>query len=322
MPPAAAPERRPEARSADLPPQALGTSGWHGPLYWPSASDDLFDYAFQPSSAVDWFWARGSGDLFDAIFMRAGDTKSGWAEMCGSRRGGSHSWIEPMRQAINPTPAQVQLINDLRDSMVKAANEVRSACPAPDTLANPSQRLEAMTDRLWALRQAVIIVRPPLESLASSLNLAQQARLNTIDAEAVAQPPRSTSSRAQASRPAPMCGPPLSPFAEWPTREIEQRVRPADEQRQALEMLRMTTLGMVQLLMASCPTDVPHTPLMRLDVAEKRLDALLYAARVVAPAVNGFYLALADEQKAAFNALGRLAGNVRPPSEARGERSQ
>jgi LTXXQ motif family protein len=326
LPPVAALERRPEARSPDQQQQpAMMASGWVGPLYWPYASDDLFDYAFQPSSSTDWFWARGSGDLFDAIFMRAGDARTGWAEMCGSRRGGSGSWIEPMRQAISPTQAQSQLFNDLRDALVKAANEVRSACPSPNTLANPAQRLEAMTDRLWALRQATITIRAPLEGLVGSLSANQQAKLNAIDADAAA-PPLGTGNtpRPQANRPAALCGPPLSPFAEWPGAEIEQRVRPADEQRQALEALRMTTLGMTQFLMASCPSETLRTPLTRIDAAEKRLNALLYAARTLAPAVNGFYGALAEEQKAQFRSLGRLAGTARPTGEApgggRGER--
>jgi hypothetical protein len=283
-------------------------------VYWPYASDDLFDYAFQPSHATDWFWARGSGDLFDAIFMRTADAKPGWAEMCGSRRGGSNSWIEPMRQAINPTHGQIQLINDLRDALVKAANEVRSSCPAPDTRTDPAQRLQAMIDRLWALRQAVVIIRVPLERLLASLSEEQQVRLNAIDAEAMAQPHASASS-ARASRPLPLCGPPLSPFADWPSAEIEQRVRPADEQRQALEMLRLTTLGMTQLLMASCPTEALRKPLARIDAAEARLNALLYAARSLAPAVNGFYLALADEQKTQLRAVGLLSGTARPSAD-------
>jgi hypothetical protein len=304
-PAVAALERRPETRPPDPPPGMAG--GWLGPLYWPYAADDLFDYAFVPSNALDWFWARGSGDLFDAIFMRAGDARAGWAEMCGSRRGGSNSWIEPIRQAINPTQAQAQLINELRDALVKAGNEVRSACPAADTVADPSQRLGAMTDRLWSLRQAVVVIRAPLEKLTSSLSAEQQTRLNAVNDETVAQPLPNGSARG-ANRSMPVCGPPMSPFAEWPAAEIEQRVRPANEQRQALEMLRMTTLGMTQLLMASCPSETPRSPLARVDAAEKRLDALLYAARVVAPAVNGAYFALADEQKTAFRALGRLAG--------------
>jgi LTXXQ motif family protein len=315
-PAVAALERRPEARPPD--PPTGGAGGWLGPLYWPYAADDLFDYAFVPSNALDWFWARGSGDLFDAIFMRAGDARAGWAEMCGSRRGGSNSWIDSIRQAINPTQAQVQLINELRDALVKAGNEVRSACPATNTVADPSQRLEAMTDRLWAVRQAVVVIRMPLEKLTSSLSAEQQTRLNAVNDETVAQPllPGS-SARGPGNRSMPACGPPMSPFAEWPAAEIEQRVRPADGQRQALEMLRMTTLGMTQFLMASCPSETPRSPLARVDAAEKRLDALLYAARVVAPAVNGFYLALADEQKTAFRSLGRLAG---APVVGRGER--
>ena len=40
---------------------------------------------------------------------------------------------------------------------------------------------------------------------------------------------------------------------------------------------------------------------------EKRLDALLQAARTVQPALSDFYASLSNEQKAQFNTLGRQA---------------
>ena len=44
------------------------------------------------------------------------------------------------------------------------------------------------------------------------------------------------------------------------------------------------------------------------------------AARVVAPALNGFYAALSDQQKAGFDALGRPPRTPGVPGVARGER--
>ena len=299
-----------EARREPRPSAAqqwLAASGWLGPLYWPYASDDLVDYLLSPSNAGDWFWARGAGDLFDAIFMRAGDTKAVWADMCGGRRGGSNVWIDPIRQAVEPTAAQVPPLNALRDAIVQTGNEIRLSCPAHEDTANPGQRLEAMTERLWALRQAAIIFRAPLESFVNSLTGNQRARLNAIKNETLARPITATNAIGQQAN-VQACSVPASPFADWPADQIEQRVRPTDEQRQALDTLRLTTLGMTRLLMESCPAEPPDTPLARLDAVEKRLDGLLYAARIVAPAVHKFYGTLSDEQKVAFHSIGRPPG--------------
>jgi hypothetical protein len=47
------------------------------------------------------------------------------------------------------------------------------------------------------------------------------------------------------------------------------------------------TQGMMQFLMASCPGESSTTPLARLNAAEKRLNALLYVSRLMAPVVAG-----------------------------------
>jgi len=81
-------------------------------------------------------------------------------------------------------------------------------------------------------------------------------------------------------------------------------VRPSNEQRQNFQTLQMTTRGMAQQLMASCPKAPPVTALERLDAAEKRLNAMLYAARMVGPALRAFYDSLSPEQKTRFTAVG------------------
>ena len=64
----------------------------------------------------------------------------------------------------------------------------------------------------------------------------------------------------------------------------------------------------VQGLQAACPDDVPLTPVGRLEAMEKRLEAMLQAAKLVQPALDEFYATLSSEQKARFNALKQFAG--------------
>jgi hypothetical protein len=55
----------------------------------------------------------------------------------------------------------------------------------------------------------------------------------------------------------------------------------------------------------ACPTTVAQTPVGRLEVMEKRLEAMIAAANAVRPALDDFYAALSNEQKAKFNRMGR-----------------
>jgi LTXXQ motif family protein len=50
-----------------------------------------------------------------------------------------------------------------------------------------------------------------------------------------------------------------------------------------------------------------QTPVGRLDVMHDRLAAMLNAAKTLQPVLNDFYASLNNEQKAAFNTLGREA---------------
>jgi hypothetical protein len=294
-------------RARPVLPPSVAPSGWVGPLYWPYGSDDLFDYAFQPAGADDRFWARNGGDLTDAIFMRGGDAKAGWADMCGSRRGGTNSWIDPIEYAVEPTDAQHPALDALQAALVKAGNGIKVACPAADTRANPVQRLDAMTDRLWAMRQAVVLIRMPLETFVGSLGEEQKGRLNGAPSRPARRDVTATDAGARPGA-ARLCADPAAAMVEWPSGEIGQRVRPTDEQRRSLDTLRTTAQGMAQWLMASCPAEAPSTPLARLDAAEKRLNAMLYAARVVGPALAGFYNSLSEDQKAALTSIGRQPG--------------
>ena len=61
----------------------------------------------------------------------------------------------------------------------------------------------------------------------------------------------------------------------------------------------------VGILSEACPTTTPLTPVGRIEVMEKRLDAMIEAANNVRPALEDFYAALSNEQKAKFNRLGR-----------------
>jgi hypothetical protein len=309
----AAPAAQAEGRRT--PPRA-GASGWAGAIYWPQASDDLFTYTFRPAVGGDRFWARGGQDLADGIFMRDPNAPSDWTATCGGEQSGS-VWSDTITRAVQPTAAQRPAFDELTATLAKADESIRGACPAASTTVTPTQRLGAMTDRLWSMRRAVVLLRAPLEKFVAALDEPQKARFNEMSPQAER---RETTAEAPAG-PGPSggaCADPAAAMIAWPAERLERRVRPTPAQRESLQRLQMTTQGMGRLLMASCPTEPAATPLARLDAAEKRLDAMLYAARVVGPALHGFYDQLNEQQRAGFNALGHELRTSSPM--VRGER--
>ena len=280
--------------------------GWAGPVYWPHASDDLFDYVF--GGAGEPFWGRGGRDFADAVLMRGSKTAEDEAELCGGRHGDDVSaWQEPVAQAVQPTDAQRGAFDGLKSTLAEASKNINANCPAAKTVASPTQRMQAMTDRVWGMRQAVVLMRAPLQKFSDALDEQQRTRF----ANAMAERRDASADPAAANAWMQLCADPSAAMAPWPNQQIERRLRPSNEQRQNFQTLQMTTQGMAQQLMASCPKAPPASPLDRLDAAEKRLNALLYAARVVGPALQAFYDSLSPEQKTRFTALGAEARTSR-----------
>jgi hypothetical protein len=90
-----------------------------------------------------------------------------------------------------------------------------------------------------------------------------------------------------------------------PINRIENAVHPTDAQQDSLDRLAGAMDQAVTTLSAACPEGIPATPVGRLEMMQKRLEAMIEAANIVQPALEDFYAALDNEQKAKFNRLGR-----------------
>ena len=82
-------------------------------------------------------------------------------------------------------------------------------------------------------------------------------------------------------------------------------MRPTDAQGAALDKLDAAMQKAIERLREACPNTISQTPVGRLDVMQKRVEAMIDAANTVRPALDEFYASLNDEQKAKFNRLGR-----------------
>ncbi len=101
-----------------------------------------------------------------------------------------------------------------------------------------------------------------------------------------------------------MCNPRAAGLAEWRVEAIERAVRPTDAQRPAFNELKTASAKAAETIAAACPRDFPGTAPARLEVMEKRLDAMLQAVKTVRPAFDTFYATLTEEQKAELNKAG------------------
>jgi hypothetical protein len=101
-----------------------------------------------------------------------------------------------------------------------------------------------------------------------------------------------------------MCDPRGAGLAEWRMERIERLVNPNDAQRAALDNLRNASAKAAEIVAAACPREFPASATGRLELMEKRLDAMQQAIKTVRPAFDAFYATLNDEQKARVNTSG------------------
>jgi hypothetical protein len=310
---------------------------WAGHVFWPYAYSDIFEYTFWPYAYDPGYWAYAYDDFVDTVFWgadspysvyarlaptespesdgastgsrlreRSGVSQQSLSQLCGDPENGITAWpIASIEQAVQPTPEQRALLDELKSAAAKAADAFKESCGGSYALTPPG-RLRAMTNRISATLEAVRIVRPALEKFYDSLSDEQQARFNALGPNVGdrSQPQPRQEANAQSDT----CGEPKSGLTQLPIERMETVIRPAGPQKEALDRLSAATEKTIQELQAACPDNVPLTPVGRLEAMQKRLEAMLQAAKLMQPALDEFYAALSSEQKARFNTLGRFAG--------------
>jgi hypothetical protein len=330
-----------------------GGYGWVGPLYWPFAYYDMDDYLWWGDDYDDAFWGYGYGDIYVSMFAPYGyDDLTGYlprytgsnpnargqaalasgtpsaqidqlAQMCGEdSRDIAGLPIDQFQQTIQLNDAQRAALDELANASVKAAQDIKAACPTDISLTAPA-RLASMQQRIEAMNAAVVTMQPPLDKFYDLLNDEQKARLSALGKDRRQSPAEEKTAGLLAKN----CGAAQLNVPDWPTAEIERAVRPTEAQRASLVALQTATAKAEDMLKASCQPDNALTPPARLAAVGKRLDVMLQAVKTVRSALNDFYGALNDEQKARFEAIGpQQMSQLDQPSAAqahvRGHRSR
>ena len=281
-----------------------GGYGWVGPLFWPFAYYDFYDYTLSGDDYDTSFWGYGYDDIYAGMFSPYGyddlvgylPVRSGGGARAVTEGSGSSGSPAPQtepnqlvqmcgdgssdiaglptdrfRQAIQPTEAQNVALDELAQASAKAGRDIKAACPAEAGLTAPT-RLAVMEQRIEAMIAAVGTVRPPLEKLYELLDDEQKARLAALgNSQREGKPSGSLAQNCSAAQ---------SGVNAWPIAEIERAVRPTEAQRASLAGLQSASNKAADMLKA-CPSDHPLTPPARLQAVGARLYTMLLAVKTV-----------------------------------------
>lgn len=99
-----------------------------------------------------------------------------------------------------------------------------------------------------------------------------------------------------------MCSPGAAGFSGWRIAAIEQAIKPDEAQQKKLEEFKAASAKAADTMRSACPAEFPDSPTARMDLMEKRMEAMLQAIKTVRPAFDAFYGSLTDEQKSKLNA--------------------
>jgi len=301
-------------------PIARGPSqlGLVGPLAWPSAFEDVLGYIFWPGEYGGNFRAHGFDVIYNTVIGRfalempaqtatngaaVADTSSATG-ICDGSSGTQGDWpTARIEQSTQLTDTQRAALDQLRAAFADSIKTIRAGCRDITSLP-PTDRLKAMVQQLWTVRDAGIFVRVPLKTFYDSLTDAQKASFE------VKQPQDDPDhadkiTNGGMSRQYQACTSQITDDAVRFIRQIEQTVRPTKIQRASLQALSKASSDMAKLLSASCAQPIPLHLLERLDAADNQLSSMNYAATNVEIALNGFYAKLDRHQQARLDGLGR-----------------
>jgi hypothetical protein len=293
--------------------------GLVGPLAWPSAYEDVLGYTFWPNDYAGQFRGRG----FDVIASSIGGqfnlgiarnknaaqsattgssaTETGPLGLCDERAEAQPDWpATRIEQTVQLSDPQRRALDQLRAAIADSIKTLKAGCHDTTSLP-PTDRLKAMVQRIWAVRDAGVLVRAPLKTFYESLTDAQKAN---FDFKPLAAGHDDKAANAAMGRQVQACAAQTDEDSQRMMQQIEQRVEPKENQRSAQNALSKAVSDMAKLLSAACAQPIPKDPLARLDAANDRLSSMNFAATNVEIALNGFYSSLDQSQKAKLDSLG------------------
>jgi LTXXQ motif family protein len=322
-----------------------GFFGWAGPVFWPYAYNDLFDYMFWPydyyDDYYDPFWAYGYDDLFAGIFYPGDEadygygygygyapsepsgrrhhrvatnnsevlnTPAGVAALCDQEATSTVAFpFDQIQQTLQLSAEQKAKLDDLKNAADQAIAALKASCPT-QLAVTPVSRLEIVEGRLAAMLEALKTVSGPMDALYASLSDDQKLRFNQISLpgdRVVGKQPNPSKNGAATT-----CNQQAAGVVQFPIDAFDKAVHPNEAQRAELKDLSDAATSAAETIKASCPAEPPLSVPARLAAMQKRVDAMLEAVKLVRGPLAKFYSSLNDEQKARLNQINHPQRNA------------
>jgi hypothetical protein len=301
---------------------AVARLGWVGPPSWPTAYEDLVGFTFWPDDYASRLRGRGFDVIADTITGRfdvprpartatrgAAVTNDANNELsagrCGDNGNADSNWpAARIEQIMQLSDAEHAALENLQTATNQSVKTIRANCVGPAEGTSPD-RLRALVQTLWAVRDAGMLMREPLKNFYDTLTVTQKNSFIRQTKQNSSPPPDSKDAGSEMNTQYQACAAQNIEKAERMIKEIEMRVRPNNDQAASLENLHKASGDMAKLLIASCAQPIPADPMERLDSANDQLTAINYAATTVQIALDEFYLKLNNDQKVRFDSLTR-----------------
>jgi LTXXQ motif family protein len=318
-PAAAAPAAAPADR--DTPGAVKSRLRRAGPPAWITAYEEVLGFAFWPEDYGAQFRSRGFDVIADTITGRfdrmRGSTRVATtgaarsdgdsdvpADQCSDASSADDKWpAGRVEQLLQLSDAQHAMLDKVQLTANDAVKTIKSNCHQLGDL-SPPDRLRALVQTLWVVRDGDIAMRAPLKNFYESLTSAQKNSF-AFQQPQTAPPPDDKTQGGGDNKQYQACASQNIGSAERLVKEIEVKVKPDKAQAASLENLHKASSDMAKLLIASCAQPIPADPLARLDSASDQITAMNYAASNVQIALDDFYGRLSQQQKARFEATGR-----------------
>jgi len=315
-PAAAAPALVPERDTQGTVKSRLGRAG---PAAWVTAYEEVLGFAFWPDDYGAQFRSRGFDVIVDTITgrfegMRAStrvattgaarnDTGSDVAaDQCNDTSSADNKWpANRVEQLLQLSDAQHATLDKVQSAANDTVKTINSNCRQQGDL-SPADRLRALVQALWVVRDGNMAMRAPLKDFYESLTSAQKNSFAFQQPQNASPPDDKTQGENKHYQ---ACAAQNIGSAERMVKEIEMKVKPDKTQAASLENLHKTSSDMAKLLIASCAQPIPTDPTGRLDSASDQITAINYAASNVQIALDDFYGRLSQTQKARFEATSR-----------------
>jgi hypothetical protein len=293
--------------------------GRGGPAAWVTAYEETLGFAFWPDDYGAQFRSRGFDVIADTITGRFDRTRAPRVATTGAARSDTGNDVPAdqcndisstdgkwpasrIEQLLQLSDAQHATLDKVQSAANDAVKTIKSDCRQLGDL-SPPDRLRALVQVLWVVRDGDMAIRAPFKDFYDSLTSSQK------NSFALQQPqnasPAEDNTQGGENRQYQACAAQNIGSAERLVKEIEMKVKPDRAQAASLENLHKASSDMAKLLIASCAQPIPADPLGRLDSASDQITAINYAASNVQIALDDFYGRLSQTQKARFEATGR-----------------